>query len=145
MGTSIVLGERGNEGNRVYTQQCGWSHLHFWATGTFCNSGIIDRNDYDDEKNLNEQHKHNCPNETDRSAAAPKRDDGRQLFRLKLSAILVLEAGISRRDSRSHRTTTEGETRGRRQSCCSDSFGDLRSYSILPEALPLLLFQGLYG
>jgi len=72
-GTSIVLGERGNEGNRVYTQQCGWSHLHFWTTDTFCNSGIIDRNDYDDEKNLNEQHKHNRPNETDRSAAAPKR------------------------------------------------------------------------
>src|ERR1039458_7305092 len=64
-----------------------------------------------------------------------KGNHGRELFRLELSPVLVLETGACGRSS-----CRVGPTAGARHAA-----GHLSAHPVLPEALPLLLFPGLYG
>src|ERR1051325_3349841 len=76
--------------------------------------------------------RHECAycSRTNQSAAAPKGDDGGQLLCLELSALFILEAGIGRRASQRAGSGASGGHAPR----------DLRAYSVLPQALPFLLF-----
>src|SRR5881397_1146517 len=71
---------------------------------------------------------------TSQSPAARKTDDGRQLLCLELSAIFVLETGIRARSHRRHGASSNPESRIPNP----ESTWYLRSYPLLPEALPLL-------
>src|SRR6185437_7455921 len=68
-------------------------------------------------------------------AAAGETDDGRQLLRLELSAVFILETGVHAGSV--FRDGAPAEARCPARHLCA--------YSVLPETLPLLLLQGLYG
>src|SRR5580765_404609 len=74
-----------------------------------------------------------------RRAAVAPRDHGWQLFRRELSALRVLEAGIRVRVPKCARTFALNS-----QLSTLNSARPLHAYSLLPQALPLLLLQSLY-
>src|SRR5438046_1736674 len=64
-----------------------------------------------------------------------KANDGGKLFRFELPTVLVLETGKCRRDFRGHRSPA----------AAGQSARHLHAHSVLPETVPFLLFQSLYG
>src|SRR5438046_7206112 len=76
-----------------------------------------------------------CDIPSRKNSAITKRNQGRQLLRLELSALLVLEAGVYRGSA-----GRDGEAAGG-----GDADGYIRAHPVLPEALSFLLFQSLYG
>ena len=86
---------------------------------------------------LRHEHHHHRPPSTrcqTRRAAAPEGDHRWQLLHHELPAVQLLEAGVRARAARGHRAAA---TTGR-------AAGALHAHPLLPEALPLLLLQGLY-
>ena len=66
--------------------------------------------------------------------ASRRRDHRRQLFCIELSSVLFLETG----------KRAGGVRRARARACAGHAARLVSAYPVLPETLPLLLFQGLY-